>query len=93
MVQYLNVSLTEFESQYHQIFSRVEAGEEIIITRSGKPIIRLSSVVEKQNKALQQTNKFSENHLLMTHEKLDYAVKASERILKEAANGKLPRYV
>jgi prevent-host-death family protein len=91
----LNVSLTEFESQYHQIFNRVEAGEEIIITRSGKPIIRLSSAVEKQNQALQQTNKHPENtdNLLMTREKLDYAVKASERILKEAAQGKLPRYV
>jgi predicted HTH domain antitoxin len=33
------------------------------------------------------------SHLVMTREKLNSAVVASERILKEAAQGKLPRYV
>jgi prevent-host-death family protein len=90
----LNVSLTEFESHFSQIFSRVEAGEEIIITRFGVPIIRLSAV-NKPSQVLQEANKHPENrdNLLMTREKLDDAVEASKRILKEAAQGKLPRYV
>ncbi len=33
------------------------------------------------------------DHLEMTQEKLDNAVDASKRILKEAAHGKLPGYV
>ncbi len=83
----LNVSMTEFESQYSQIFSRVKAGEDIIITRLGEPTIRLSAV--------KKAKQYSENtdNLLMTTEKLDNAVEASERILKDAAQGKLPSYV
>jgi prevent-host-death family protein len=90
----LNVSMSEFESHLSQFFSRVEAGEDIIITRLGEPIIRLSAM-RKPGEALQKANIHLENqdNLLMTKEKLDDAVEASKRILKEAAQGKLPRYV
>jgi antitoxin (DNA-binding transcriptional repressor) of toxin-antitoxin stability system len=89
----LNVSMTEFESQLSQIFSRVEAGEDIITTRLGEPIIRLSAV-RKPCQTL-QNNRHPENtdNLLMTREKLDEAAEASKRILKDAAQGKLPCYV
>jgi antitoxin (DNA-binding transcriptional repressor) of toxin-antitoxin stability system len=90
----LNVSMTEFESHLSQIFSRVEAGEDTIITRLGEPIIRLSAV-RKPCQALPKDHKQPENteNLLMTREKLDDAVETSKRILKEAAHGKLPRYI
>ncbi|KHD07626.1 hypothetical protein PN36_04025 [Candidatus Thiomargarita nelsonii] len=80
----LNINVTEFESHLNQIVSRVEAGENIIITRLGEPIIRLSAVKKTRQ---------GSDQLLMTTEKLDDAVDASKRILKEAAQGKLPRYI
>jgi prevent-host-death family protein len=40
----LNVSMSELESHLSQIFNRVETGEDIIITRLGEPIIRLSAM-------------------------------------------------
>ncbi len=82
----LNINVTEFESHLNQIVSRVEAGENIIITRLGEPIIRLSAVKNANQPP-------GSDQLLMTTEKLDDAVEASKRILKEAAQGKLPRYI
>jgi antitoxin (DNA-binding transcriptional repressor) of toxin-antitoxin stability system len=69
------------------------AGEDIITTRLGEPIIRLSAV-RKPCQAL-QNNRHPEktDNPLMTREKLNNAVEASKRILKDAAQGKLPRYV
>ncbi len=48
----LNISVTEFESHFNQTLSRVETEKEIMITRLGEPIIRLSAV-KKTLKPLQ----------------------------------------
>jgi prevent-host-death family protein len=53
----LNISVTEFESHFNQILNQVETGEEIMITRLGKPIIRLSAV-KKTLKPLQSSAEF-----------------------------------
>jgi len=88
----LNVSMSEFESHLSQFFNRVELGEEIIITRLGEPIVRLSAM-KKPCQVLQKAIPENKDNLLMTKEKLDDAAEVSKRILEEAAQGKLPRYV
>lgn len=37
----VRISLTEAKSQWGKLFARVEAGEEIILTRRGEPVARL----------------------------------------------------
>ncbi len=41
LMEPVRISLTEAKSQWGKLFARVEAGEEIILTRRGEPVARL----------------------------------------------------
>lgn len=41
----MNISVSEAKSKFAELIRRVEAGEEIVLTRNGKPVARLSDAV------------------------------------------------
>ena len=40
----IRVSTREAKAQFHSLLAKVEAGEEIVITRRGKPLARLVAI-------------------------------------------------
>jgi len=46
----MNISVKEARSRFSAILSQAEEGEEIVIMRRGKPIARLSPIVEKKQR-------------------------------------------
>jgi prevent-host-death family protein len=47
-----NVSVAEAKAKLSELLDKVEAGEEIVITRHGRPVARLSDAAERPKKAL-----------------------------------------
>lgn len=42
----MNIPVSEAKAKFSELIRRVEAGEEIVLTRNGKPVARLSEPVE-----------------------------------------------
>lgn len=43
----MNITVSEAKAKFADLIRRVEAGEEIVLTRNGKPVARLSEPVEE----------------------------------------------
>lgn len=52
-----NVNVHEAKTHLSRLLSRVESGEEIVISRAGKPVARLVPVKEKRGKRVPGTAK------------------------------------
>ncbi|MFO0753560.1 MAG: type II toxin-antitoxin system Phd/YefM family antitoxin [Thermodesulfovibrionales bacterium] len=52
-----NVNVHEAKTHLSRLLSRVESGEEIVISRAGKPVARLVPVKEKKGKRIPGTAK------------------------------------
>jgi prevent-host-death family protein len=46
----MNMSIAEAKSQFSQVVDRAEAGEEITITRHGKPVARVVPIVTEHDR-------------------------------------------
>ncbi len=42
----MNITVSEAKAKFSELIRRVEAGEEVVLTRNGKPVARLSEPVE-----------------------------------------------
>jgi prevent-host-death family protein len=54
----MNISVTDAKAQFTELVRRAEAGEEVVLTRHGKPAVKLVAVKRKPTAA--------DKHALMT---------------------------
>jgi prevent-host-death family protein len=47
----MNISIAQAKSQFSELVKRVESGEEIVITRHGKPVVNMTPAHSKPENA------------------------------------------
>jgi prevent-host-death family protein len=47
----MNVAITEAKAQLTELVRRAEAGEEVVLTRHGKPVVRFAPVRSEDSRA------------------------------------------
>jgi prevent-host-death family protein len=47
----MRISVTDAKAQLTELVRRAEAGDEVILTRHGQPVVRLTTVVPKPDRA------------------------------------------
>jgi prevent-host-death family protein len=71
-----SVGIFEAKTHLSALVDRVELGEEIVITRHGKPVARLMPVADDERadrlKAIRELKDFRAEHPLSTEEILEY---------------------